>query len=445
MTTRLRSEAHAVAPVRASPIGIRQRYTQFSLLNGFAFSLFYAVMGLPIAFLADRHARPRLIATGVALWSVATAACGASQHFVQMFVSRMAVGVGEAALSPGAYSMQADYFSKDRLGRAIAVYSLGSFIGGGTAFLVGGYVIALLKHATTYVLPVVGQVHAWQITFFVVGLPGLLVALLFLLTVRDPQRKESARDRSGRVIKMTTADALRFVMRHRKTFGCHYIGFSCYAMALFCLMSWTPAFYIRHFGLSPVQAGYTLGTILLVANTAGVYCGGWLNDWLLGRGHADAPLRASCIGAACMLVPAAIFTQIDSLTGSLGVLVVAMFFASFPMPTSTAAMQALAPNQLRAQVSALFLLVQNLLALGLGTTVVALITDHAFGSPLAVGHSISIVNAGASALAALLLGIGCRHYRRSLRDEQAARDALAGEPVAHGIDPDLALGRASTS
>lgn len=282
--------------------------------------------------------------------------------------------------------------------------------------------------------------HAWQITFFVVGLPGLLVALLFLLSVRDPRRKALARDRSGRVIRMTTADALRFVLRHRKTFGCHYLGFSCYAMALFCLMSWTPAFYIRHFGLSPVQAGYTLGTILLVANTAGVYCGGWFNDWLLRRGHPDAPLRASVIGALGMLMPAALFTQVDNLNGSLAVLVVAMFFASFPMPTSTAAMQSLAPNQLRAQVSALFLLVQNLLALGLGTTIVALITDRVFGTPLTVGHSISLVNAGASALAALLLGAGCRHYRASLREEQAAREA--GQAAQHATDAELTPRRA---
>lgn len=403
--------------------------TQFSLLSGFAFSLFYAFMGLPIAFLADRYARPRLISVGVAIWSIATATCGISQNFVQMFASRMAVGVGEAALSPAAYSMLADYFSKEKLGRAIAVYSLGSFIGGGVAFLVGGYVIALLKHASAFAVPLVGQIHPWQMTFFIVGLPGLVVALLVLFTVRDPQRKGLAQDGSGSAARMTTADALRFVFRHRATFGCHYFGFSFYAMTLFSLMSWTPAFYIRHFGLTPVQAGYTLGTVLLVANTAGVFCGGWFNDWLLRRGYQDAPMRASCIGAACMLVPAALFTQIPGLYGSLAVLVVAMFFASFPMPTSTAAMQTLAPNQLRAQISALFLLVQNLLALGVGTTIVALFTDKVFASPLAVGHSVSIVNGCAASLAVVLLGAGCKHYRGSLAREQAGIDKANNDAI----------------
>ncbi|MCS6493187.1 MFS transporter [Burkholderia thailandensis] len=403
--------------------------TQFSLLNGFAFSLFYAFMGMPIAYLADRYPRPRIIAVGIALWSVATAACGLSRHFLHMFVARMSVGVGEAALSPGTYSMLADYFPKEKLGRAVAVYSLGSFIGGGVAFLVGGYVIALLKHARAFTLPLVGAVHAWQVTFLIVGMPGLAVALLFALTVRDPQRKELARDRSGVVMRLSCADALRFVGKHRATFFCHYAGFSFYAMALYCLLSWTPAFYIRHFGLTPVEAGYTLGAVLLVANTAGVFCGGWLNDWLLRRGHTDAPMRAGFIGALCMLAPAAAFTQVDHLGASLTLLVVAMFFASFPMPTSTAAMQTLAPNQLRAQISALFLLVSNLIALGIGTTIVALITDKAYRSPLAVGSSMTIVNLAAAALATGLLGIGCRRYRASLAREHATRfAAMRGAP-----------------
>jgi MFS family permease len=391
--------------------------TQFSLLHGFAFSLFYAVMGMPIAYLADRFARPRIVAGGIALWSVATATCGLSQNFAHMFVSRMSVGVGEAALSPATYSMLADLFPKAKFGRAVGIYSLGSFIGGGVAFLVGGYVIALLKHASVFTLPVLGDVRAWQITFFIVGLPGLLIALLFRLTVRDPARKGLAQDGAGHAKRVSMADSMRFIGAHRKTFFCHYLGFSFYAMTLYCLMSWTPAFYMRRFGLTPVEAGYTLGVVMLAANTAGVFCGGWLSDWLLRRGHADAPMRAACIGAACMLVPSIAFAQTATLGASLAWLVAAMFFASFPLPTSAAAMQTLAPNQMRAQVSALFLLVSNLIGLGLGTTLVALITDKVFGSPLAVGRSMTIIDALATLLAVALLFIGCRHFRASLERE----------------------------
>jgi len=276
-------------------------------------------------------------------------------------------------------------------------------------------VIGMLKQVTTVTLPLLGDIRAWQVTFLIVGLPGLLIALLFMLTVRDPQRKGALHDAAGLVQRVSMADALRFIGSHGKTFSCHYLGFSFYAMTLFCLMGWTPAFYIRHFGFTPMRAGYTLGTILLLSNTAGVLAGGWLSDFLLKRGRTDAPMLAAVVGAAGMLIPAVAFTLVDSLNMSLGLLVLAMFFASFPMPTSTAAMQMLAPNQMRAQVSALFLLISNLIALGIGTTLVALLTDRWFGTPKAVGESMAVVNAVATLAAVALLWLGCRHFRLSLQ------------------------------
>ncbi|AIR90673.1 spinster family MFS transporter [Pseudomonas cremoricolorata] len=391
--------------------------TQFSLLHGLAFSLFYAFMGMPIAYLADRFSRPKIIALGVVFWSLATAACGLSKNFLQMFLARIGVGVGEAALSPSAYSMFSDLFPKDKLGRAVGIYSIGSFVGGGVAFLVGAYVIALLKNADTIEVAVLGAMKAWQLAFILVGLPGVVVGLLIWLTVRDPQRKGAQLDEHGQPRKLRLTDGLRFIGRHRATFSCHYLGFSFYAMALFCMMSWTPALYIRKFGMSPQDAGFMLGTILLLANTSGVFFGGWLTDYLSKRGYSDGAMRTGVIGALGMLVPATLYSQVDSLWLSVTLLVPAMFFASFPMPASTAAMQILSPNQVRAQVSAVFLLINNLLALGLGTTLVALLTDRYFGSPLAVGQSMAIVSCIASLLAIALLYLGCRHFRRSLQRE----------------------------
>jgi hypothetical protein len=196
-------------------------------------------------------------------------------------------------------------------------------------------------------------------------------------------------------------------------------------MVLFALLGWTPAFYMRKFGMSPSEAGYMLGVVVLVANTAGVFCGGWLMDWLAKRGYSDAPLRAGVIGAAGMALPAVIFTQVDSLWWSVGLLLPAMFFASFPMPTSTAAMQILPPNQLRAQVSALFLLISNLIGLGLGTTAVAMLTDRLFKNPAAVGQSISVLIGVAAVLCIGLLAAGCKHYRRSLNLEAQEAPPLA--------------------
>mgnify|MGYP003600576771 FL=1 len=391
--------------------------TQFSLLHGLAFSLFYAFMGLPLAYLADRFSRPKIIAVGIVFWSIATALCGLSKSFIQLFFSRMGVGVGEATLSPAAYSMFSDMFSKDKLGRAVAVYSSGSFVGGGIAFLVGGYVIGLLKNMSLIEVPLLGAIKAWQMAFILVGLPGVFIGLLFVLTVRDPQRKGQRLDAQGYVEKTSMKKAFKFIKKHRTTFGCHYFGFTFYAMALYCLISWTPAFYMRKYGLTPTEAGYMLGTVMLVANTLGVFCAGWLNDWFIQKGRKDAPMITGVMGIVGLIIPMIVFTQVSELWLSVALLVPAMFFASFPMPISTTAMQMLAPNQIRAQISAVFLLISNLVAVGIGTTLVALMTDKIFGNPLMVGMSLSIVGACSCVMAFILLKKGCKAFSASMQQE----------------------------
>ena len=175
-----------IQPIRAD---LQISDTQFSLLHGLAFALLYATAGIPIARLADSRSRPMIISVGIFVWSLATALCGVAKNFAQLFMARMAVGVGEAALSPAAYSMITDSFPKSRLGMALGVYSSGSFLGGGLAFIIGGAAIALVEQWGAQQVPLIGLVKPWQMTFFIVGLPGILVAALFILTVRDPERK----------------------------------------------------------------------------------------------------------------------------------------------------------------------------------------------------------------------------------------------------------------
>src|SRR3990167_4402794 len=266
--------------------------TQFSLLHGLAFSLFYATMGLPIARLADSRPRPAIIAAGVFLWSLATAATGIGRNFMQIFIARMGVGVGEAALSPAAYSMIADLFPKQALGRALAVYSIGTFIGGGLDYLIGGAVVGLVGETPTLVLPLVGEVRAWQVVFFIVGFPGILLAAIFALTVRDPVRA------GERAASAPIGEVFAFIGANRKFFIAHYGGFTLCALALFGLMSWTPAYLIRVHGLTTAETGLLLGATLLAANVGGVLVSGWITDRFEKNGRADAPMRAGMIRAA---------------------------------------------------------------------------------------------------------------------------------------------------
>ncbi|WP_371873706.1 spinster family MFS transporter [Acinetobacter courvalinii] len=388
--------------------------TEFSLLQGLAFSLFYAFMGIPIAALADKKSRIKIISIGIAFWSLATAACGLSKNFIQMFIARLSVGAGEAALSPAFYSIVTDLFPKEKLGRALGLYAIGAFIGSGLAFLIGGYVISLLKNIDMVVLPVIGQLKTWQLTFFIVGLPGVLLALVMILTVKEPKRKGLKLDQNGQVIQASFKNSIAFIKTHKKTFFCHFIGFSFYTMMLYSLLGWAPAFYMRHFGLDASQTGYILGSIILIANTAGALFCGWLIDYFSKKGYSDAAIRAGMIGCAALVLPSVIFTQVDNMYLSFGLIFIAMFFSTFPIPASAAATQMLTPNQLRAQVSAKFLLISNLIALGVGTTAVALLTDKYFENTLMVGNSISIVNAIAGIIGVFLLFKGCKYYRESI-------------------------------
>ncbi|MEB6665836.1 MFS transporter [Acinetobacter vivianii] len=388
--------------------------TQFSLLQGLAFSLFYAFMGIPIAALADKKSRIKIISIGIAFWSLATAACGLSKNFIQMFIARLSVGAGEAALSPAFYSIVTDLFPKEKLGRALGLYAIGAFIGSGLAFLIGGYVISLLKNVDMVVLPVIGQLKTWQLTFFIVGLPGVLLALVMILTVKEPKRKGLKLDQNGQVIQASFKNSIAFIKTHKKTFFFHFIGFSFYTMMLYSLLGWAPAFYMRHFGLDASQTGYILGSIILIANTAGALFCGWLIDYFSKKGYSDAAIRAGMIGCAALVLPSVLFTQVDNMYLSFGLIFIAMFFSTFPIPASAAATQMLTPNQLRAQVSAKFLLISNLIALGVGTTAVALLTDKYFENTLMVGNSISIVNAIAGIIGVFLLFKGCKYYRESI-------------------------------
>lgn len=394
-----------IEPIRAD---LQISDTQFSLVHGLAFAMFYAVMGIPIARWADTRSRPMIISWGIFIWSIATAVCGMAKNFVQLFFARMAVGCGEAALSPAAYSMISDSFPKSKLGLALGVYSIGSFIGVGMAYIIGGTAIEYMNQLGVLTLPVIGLVKPWQMTFFVVGLPGVLIALLFAWTVRDPERK-GLKGRQVSAEGFTIGDVGHYLKTHKGFFVAHYLGFSLLALTLYALMSWAPAFLLRNYTLTTKEVGLYLGVIALCANTAGTLSSGWLTDFFTKRGYDDAAFRAGMVGGAGVLLPGFLFPHMPSLNLTLLVYALAMYFASFPTATSAAALQKKAPNQMRAQVTALFFVGMNMVGITGGASLVALLTDYVFQSERAVGYSMSIVASISALMAVLLLWWGLKY------------------------------------
>lgn len=384
------------------------------LLQGIAFTIFYATVGIPIGRLADRHSRRTIIGVGIFLWSLATAACGLAKNFWQLFLARVGVGVGEAALSPAAYSMIADYFPKEKLGRALGVYQAGAFVGAGISFLVGGLVIRYVMGADELTLPVLGAVRPWQMVFFAVGIPGIAVALL-MATVREPVRRGrlAEHDRT-----MPLGDVLKYVREHRRVFLTHFFGFALLAVPITTALTWIPAYYTRVLGYSLPDAALSLGTILIVLSPAGVFFGGWLVDFLQRRGYADATFRVA-IGTAIVLLPLSyVATTTADPAWSLRLFAPFIFVASVSMAVAPAALQLVAPNQMRAQVSAVWMLFLNIVTAIVGPTGVGFISKYVFVDDMAVGSAIAVVNCVSAPIAAVVLWSGLKAFRSALQGGQ---------------------------
>ncbi|WP_428149739.1 spinster family MFS transporter [Brevundimonas sp.] len=394
-----------VQPIRAD---LTITDTQFSLLAGIAFSLFYTVMGVPLARLADRGSRRWIIFWGIVVWSVMTVACGLANSFWALFAARIGVGIGEAALSPAAYSMISDYFPPRQRARALAVYSMAPYIGAGLALMIGGAVIDAIAQAGAMQLPFVGELAPWQQTFVLVGAPGLLIAALFII-VREPPRHGVTK--SG-----AQAGVLRYMWSRKSTFYVLIMAFSIFGMAGISYLAWAPAVLIRQHGMTPAEVGFAYGAVLLAAATPGVLVGGWLTDWFANRGRTDAPVRVAIL-ALVASIPFAIAMPLMP-TDALAIAALAgfSFFAGVMNSLPATALQAVAPNQLRAQITAIYFLIGNLISLGLGPTIVAAISDNLLGGDQSIGLSLAIVSGVTITIAALLLTRALKPFRASVEE-----------------------------
>lgn len=391
--------------------------TDLSLLQGFSFALFYALLGLPIARLVDARSRRLVIACGIVAWSIMTALCGTANRFWQLFTARIGVGAGEATLLPGATSLLADYFPPQRRGLALGVFATGIFLGTGVALIVGGRLITALD-GVELILPLIGATHPWQVVFIAVGLPGILVALL-MLTVREPARQGSLALAEGR--GMPLRDVGKYLRANLDTVLCHNLGFTLLAAAGFAASAWIPTVFIRVHGWTAGEVGQRFGLLSLIVGPLGSIVGGLLADAYRRGGKRDGKLRVALI-AAIGCVPFAIaFPLTADPFVAIGLLVPFVFFVSFVWGLAPGALQEVMPNQMRGQATALYTGVVNLLGLGLGPTSVAVMADYVFHDPAKLNVAAAIVVPILLLGAAVLFRAGFAPYCRTLDRLATAR------------------------
>jgi MFS family permease len=410
-----------VGPIRRD-LGITD--TQMGVLYGLAFALFYTLLGIPIGRAADRANRRTIIAVGIACWSIMTALCGVARTYDQLLLARFGIAIGEAALAAPALSLIADYFAPARRATALSVYTLGIYLGAGLANLVGGALLARLDGTRSVAWPIIGEIRPWQQVFVFVGLPGLVIALL-VATIREPARHETGQHDGAHPFAI--AEVARYVGANRGTFLCHGLGYALFALVNFATAAWLPTHLIRTYGWTAARAGITLGTLTATVGVVGVVAGGRVSDRLLARGHADAKLRVGIIAAVGNLACGVAYTLAPNAMLSVAALVPYNFFASFAFGAAVAAVQEITPNRMRAQVGALVMSAMTLIGLGLGPSLVGVLTDRVFGDDAAVRYSLLVVTVIGLGAAAGLLGAGLAPYRRSVAYRAAWTPALTSE------------------
>ncbi|MFT5073242.1 MAG: MFS family permease, partial [Patiriisocius sp.] len=275
--------------------------TQISLLQGFSFAIFYALLALPLARIADTGKRTQLINLGIITWTLATFSSGLAIGFWTLFLARIFVGAGEATLGPAGYSIIGDYFSKDKLPLAISVFVGATFVGSGVALVVGAYVIDEVASFGIVNLPLVGELEDWQLIFMLVSLPSVLILFLMRFVKEPPRRSVSDSDLKG----TTFRPVFRHIASNHRVYIALFGGFTLLASAQFGLGAWAPSFFMRTYGLSASEIGTALGSLTAICSACGVIFGGWLSTYLTRIGVAGSNFLVS-VGGALVCIPFAI-------------------------------------------------------------------------------------------------------------------------------------------
>ena len=390
--------------------------TEISLLVGFAFVLFYVLVGIPLARFIDRGPRKWILGAALSFWSLMTVACGLAANVWQLMAARMLLGAGESCNAPGAYSMTSDMFTRDKLAKPMSVIGIGTVAGSGMALLVGGLLIGWLNGLGPQEFPVVGTLKPWQMTFVIVGFPGILWALLMVSTVPEPPRREAA----GAAAPGFAA-TLANIWRHKDAYIPMFLAYSIKAMLSFGVTVLSPVFFERQFGYAPGEPGLPLGIISLVVSPLGLLFGGWLAERMFAAGRKDANMRVVYL-VTIPLIPASIlFPLAPSDTWAFAILGLSLFRGSVGSGPANAAIQSITPGRMRGTTTAIYIALFNVIGYGLGPLVVGWFNDHVFGEG-GISSSMVVLAAISSPLGLLFAWLSLKPYAREIEAAEARGD-----------------------
>ena len=331
--------------------------TSLGLLSGFAFALFYATLGIPIAKYADFGNRRNLISLAIGIWSFMTALSGLAQNFFHLLIARIGVGVGEAGCSPPAHSMISDYFPANIRATALGIYSLGIPFGIMFGLFAGGWI---------------NEYFGWRIAFFVVGVPGILLAIIFRFTVQEPKRGQ-AEGRADTKDQPNIIETAKFLLS-KKSFRHLAFGASLAAFVGYGAITWLPSFFQRSYGMQTGDVGWYLGLILGIPGGLGIFLGGYLSDYF---GSKDVRWCLWIVALAMLITVPLYYMVFLSPTSNTSFLwlIVPIAFGNFYQATTFSQTQGIVELRMRSVAAAILLFIINIIGLGFGPQAVGILSD----------------------------------------------------------------------
>ena len=386
------------------------------------FAVFYAVAGVPIAWLADRSSRTRLIGIGVLIWSVVTMLCGLARSFGQVALARIGVGVGESVLTPTANSLIGDLLPRNKVPFAVSVFMAGSVAGSGIAFIVGGVILSLVQNSGAVTLPVVGIVQPWQRVFLYCGCLGLILVPLFLL-LREPARRHVSGTHTA-----TVREVIAFYRGNRTTLILHHLGFLFLSLMGFGFSFWSVSYFVRVHGMAAATAAQYFGCIYLVCGSFASVWTSILAERFSRAGRRDANITAAMIGGGLAIPCILVSQQMPTALWAFIAYIPAMLCVPSPFGLAYGSLPVIAPPTMRAVVTSVFMFVVNLGML-LGPPTAGFFNERLFPQPDGVRYSLSTLTLICGLTGLVLLSFSRKHYARSLAaaDELESGRARSGE------------------
>jgi len=371
-----------------------------SLLIGFAFILFYVLFLMPIGAAADRFSRPKVLAVCLLIWSCATILCGFTIGFVSLFLVRMLMGAGEAAIGPCSHGIIGASFPRHELSKPLSLQGIGFQVGPAVGVAAAGAILGAGASGAFAGVPLLGEMAAWRVAFILIGLPGLLALLLIpLLTDPDADRRKLAP-----AAETPKAALLPFLRANRRLMGLMLFASGISAVGAGVITGWVAEYLQRSLGVSPAEAGSMLGLIMLVAAFAGQGLYAVIVDWFAARGMMDAPIRVGLVPFALAIPLAWIAFSADSASTFYPLLLAFALSIAPGNAINNTVGQMIAPPALRSRISALFIFSISILGFAIGPAIVGWLSEYVVGEAR-LGEAMQWTATAGAAITFVLLAL----------------------------------------